>query len=204
MAAPAEIGSPGGFAQHAHAGRPHSSDRQSATKKGHRLTHTRGPRSSGKSASDQGAGCRCWGQDALCCAQATSLPQPSIPPNKEGRCMQGWRNSISWQGGDWGTSKGNVEFYIFSTAFSQCIENKLLSYSSPRPSSAHPRGSEPSRAGEGAGGEMGAARPGTTPWPSHFASFCSSFPTRKMGRLFTYLPQAGQQLMSVCKALPAP
>lgn len=174
---------PWGSAQRTHEERPCGLGRQSLLKKGHGLTQ-RGPRRSIEPASDQGARCVRQGQDALCCALSSPC---SLCP-------------ISWQGGDWGTAKETLSFkYFLQRLLSAQRTNS--SRSSPIPSSVH-AGSEPGRAGGAAGGRE--QLPGTMLWPLHFAFslFLFSYPSN--GESIHPPPQAGQQLMSVCKTLPAP
>lgn len=191
---------PGGFAWHTGVGRARGSDRRSLLKEGCRLTYAGDLKSSGKLAADQGAGCGCQGQDALCCAEQPACSGPHLRGNtgKAEENPSPGRVAI----GEPVKKTLNFKYFLRPLPSAQRMNPRLT----PAPSPALPTQRGQSQAGLERVREEGREPPsrGTAPWPSHFASFCSSFPTRKMGRLFTYLPQAGQQLMSVCKALPAP
>lgn len=106
--------------------------------------------------------------------------------------MQGRRNHVLAKCG-----LGNQQTLNFKY-FPHCLKDKLSSYSSPLPA-------VPTQLGQSRVG-LEEVQEG---WDQHTVatSLCFSlflFPSHKTGRLITHLPQAGQQLMSLHKALPAP
>lgn len=174
------------------------SDGWTPPKQGHRLTHMGSPRSSGKSATNQGAGVR------VPCAkpERSAYASPHSLPTRRGDTHKAAETASSGRVVTGEPARKRWSLRIFYSVCSVHRE-QILILLQPSPQLCP---SSRARAKEGWGREEedGAARPGTTPWPSHFASFCPSFPTCKMGRLFTSLPWAGQHLMSIRKALPDP